>query len=60
MLLGQKLLKTALENLGFYNVWLNQGVENEFLSLIFKQRMGDNYLQDWNSEIGNSSRAKNI
>ena len=58
MLLGQKLLKTALENLGFYNVWLNQGVE--FLSLIFEQRMGDNYLQDWNSEIGNSSRAKNI
>jgi len=33
-------------------------VENEFLSVIFKQRMGDKYLQDWNSEIGNSSRAK--
>ena len=26
--------------------------------LIFKQRMGNNYLQDWNSEIGNSSRAR--
>ena len=54
-----KLVKTVLENLGFYNVWLNQGVENENLFLNkFKQHMRDNYLQDWNSEIKNSSRAR--
>ena len=52
-----------LENLGFYNVWLNQGVkieteiENLFLKM-FKQRLRDNILQDWNSEIENSSRAR--
>jgi len=54
-----KSVKTVLENLGFYCVWFNQGVENEILCLkIFKQRMRDNYLQDWNSEIENSSRAR--
>ena len=54
-----KSVKAVLENLGFYNVWLNKGLENENLFLnIFKQRMGDTYLQDWNSEIEHSSRAR--
>jgi len=54
-----KSVKTVLENLSFYTVWLNQGVENEKLFLnIFKQRMRDNYLQDWNSGIEHSSRAR--
>ena len=53
-----KSVKTVLENLGFYNVWLNLGMGNESLFLkMFKQRMRDNYLQDWNSEIENSQRA---
>ena len=54
---SRKYVKTVLENLGFYNVWLNPGVENLFLKM-FKQRMRDNYLQDWNSDIENSSRAR--
>mgnify|MGYP000426324330 FL=1 len=54
-----KSVKAVLENLGFYNVWLNKGLENENLFVnIFKQRMGDTYLQDWNSEIEHSSRAR--
>ena len=54
-----------LENLGFYNVWLNQGVKIEIeieienlFKKMFKQRLRDNILQDWNSEIENSSRAR--
>ena len=54
---SRKYVKTVLENLGFYNVWLNPGVGNLFLKM-FKQRMRDNYLQDWNSDIENSSRAR--
>ena len=54
---SRKNVKTVLENLGFYNVWLNPGVGNLFLKM-FKQRMRDNYLQDWNSDIENSSRAR--
>ena len=54
-----KSVKTLLENSGFYNVWLNQGVENEDVFLpIFKQRLKDNYLQLWNSELDMSTRAR--
>ena len=52
-----KSVKIVLENLGVYNVtWLNQGNESLFLNM-FKQRMRDNYLQDWNNEIENSPRV---
>ena len=35
-----KSVKTVLENLGFYNVWLNEGVENEtFYFKIFKNNV---------------------
>ena len=54
-----KSIKTLLENIGFYHAWLNQGVGNVevFLSL-FKQRIQDNYLQLWNNDLENSSRAR--
>ena len=40
----EKSVKTVLENLGFYNVWLNQGVENESLFLkMFEQLLEYNY-----------------
>ena len=39
-----KSVKTVIENLGFYNVWLNQGVVYESLFLkMFEQLLGDNY-----------------
>ena len=46
------------ENLGFNHVWLNQGVgnKNQFLNL-FKQRLKDNFIQKWNTNLTNSSRA---
>lgn len=45
-------VKNTLFSLGFGYVWLQQGVgcENTFVSL-FKQRMFDMYLQEWNSSI---------
>ena len=42
--------------LGFYNVWLNQGVGNynEFMSLLkqrFKSWLTDNFVQNWSSRL---------
>ena len=58
------LLCDLLRSLGFYEVWLHQGVGNQsaFVSL-FKQRVTDNFIQNWHSRLENSSRAnfyKNI
>ena len=52
------LLRDLLMSLGFYNVWLNQGVGsyNEFMSVL-KQRLTDNIVQNWSSRLDNSSRA---
>ena len=53
------LVKNLLSELGFYEVWINQGVGNvnAFLSL-FKQRIRDNYKQDWNARINQSPIAR--
>ena len=53
-----KSVKTMLENLGFSHVWLSQGVGNinVFIS-IFKQRITDNFVQNWSEQLENSTRA---
>ena len=50
-------VKDLLSRMGFYHVWLNQGVGNlnAFLNL-FKQRL-TNFIQNWHERINNSSRA---
>ena len=50
--------KVNFSSLGFYDVWVNQGVGNKraFLN-VFKQRLSDNFMQDWNSRLVESSRA---
>ena len=52
------LLRDLLLSLGFYNVWLNQGLGNynEFMSVL-KQRLKDNFVQNWSWRLDNSSRA---
>ena len=52
------LVRHLLMSLGFYNVWLNQGVGNKnvFISL-FKQRLTDTFIQNWQSRLNNSTRA---
>ena len=52
------LVRDILLSLGFYEVWLQQGVGNssKFISL-FKQRLNDNFIQNWNARIDNSTRA---
>ena len=44
--------------LGFYDVWLAQGVGdyNVFI-LTLKQRPGDNFIQNWHPRLESSSRA---
>ena len=47
-----------LSSLGFYGVWVNQDVGNKRALLnVFKQTLSDNFMQDWNSRIVESSRA---
>ncbi|KAL4236926.1 hypothetical protein ACF0H5_005312 [Mactra antiquata] len=52
------LLKSFLCNLGFYDAWFFQDIGNVdiFLSCV-KQRLNDNFIQNWNSRLANSSRA---
>ena len=52
-------VKHSLESIGFSNVWIFQGVGDikHFMS-VFKQRMSDNFLQEWDARIESSSRAK--
>ena len=52
------LVRNLLRSLGFYEVWLAQGVANKdmFLS-IFKQRINDIFIQNWRERLEDSSRA---
>lgn len=52
------LVKKLLGSLGFNEVWMAQGVGdvNVFLNLV-NQRLQDNFLQNWNSRLADSSRA---
>ena len=53
-----KLVKQLLGCLGLNEVWVAQtvGDVNIFLSLV-KQRLHDNFIQNWNSWLRESSRA---
>lgn len=52
------LVRHLLMSLGFYEVWLNQGVGNVhiFLSLL-KQRLTDTFIQNWRERLNTSTRA---
>ena len=52
------LLRDLMYSMGFNNVWLAQGVGNQkvFLSIV-KQRINDNFIQNWESRLDDSSRA---
>ena len=52
-------VKDLLSSMGFYDVWLAQGVGNKnvFLSEM-KLRLKDNFVQNWQSRLADSSRAR--
>lgn len=52
------LVKRLLGSLGFNDVWIAQGVgdSNIFLNIL-GQRLNDNFLQNWNSRLEDSTRA---
>ena len=52
-------VKTLLSVYDFGDIWEAQGVENpkNFLE-IFKQRIKDNFVQEWQSRLENSTRAR--
>ena len=46
---------------GFGDVWLNpNSVNKDHFHKIFKQRLNDQYIQDWNSKLENSNRFKTL
>ena len=48
----------SLHVLGFYEVWLAQGVGNvNAFVRVFEQRLRDNNVQNWSSRVENSSRS---
>ena len=51
-------VRNILQNTGFNDVWMLQGVGDTtgFLN-VFKQRVRDNFMQNWNSSLQISSRA---
>ena len=52
-------VKLLLESLGFNKLWLNQGVRNiNRFMLIFRKRLTDTFIQNWNERIHTSTRAK--
>ena len=52
-------VKTRLQSTGFYEAWVNQGVENvNVLISLVKQRVFDMCVQNWNTDINNSTRAR--
>ena len=54
-------VKQLLSTLGFYEVWVNQGVGNKNVFLfVLKQRLLDNFSQGWSSRLAESSRANFI
>ena len=52
------MVQNTLSNLGFCHVWASQGVGNvkNFLT-IFKQRLRDNFIRNWEEGLHASSRA---
>lgn len=53
------LVKDMLSELGFYEVWLYQGVGNiPYFVSVFKQRLRDNILQNWQARLENSPKAR--
>ena len=52
------LLRDLLGNLGFMDVWLQQSVGDRVLFLnLVKQRLTDQFIQNWNSRLNDSIRA---
>ena len=52
------LLRNLLGNLGFMDVWLQQSVGDRVLFLnLVKQRLTDQFIQNWNSRLDDSTRA---
>ena len=50
-------IKKCLDQYGFSEIWTNEGVNNEnsFLKAL-RQRIIDNFKQDWHDKISNSDR----
>ena len=53
------LIRNMLQNSGFHEVWINQGVGDiDIFIRIFRQRVTDIYMQKWSSELTDSTRAR--
>jgi hypothetical protein len=54
-----KSVKNLLDNLGFNQVWIFQGVGNvNIFMTVFKERVRNHFQQNWNVNLNESSRAR--
>ena len=52
-------LKSIFDETGFSHIWDGQKyLDPEFLKVTIKQRLQDQYIQKWFSDINNSSRGE--
>jgi hypothetical protein len=52
------LLKDLLCSLGFVDAWIFQGVgDTEMFLAVVQQRLSDQFIQNWNAKLNQSSRA---
>lgn len=52
-------VKNLSDMCGFSNVWSEQNIVNvKWISAIVKQRLQDQYIQKWSSEIHDSSKGQ--
>ena len=56
--LGKKLVKDTVENLGYNYIWQGQYVDNvELFKIKIKQRLTDQYKQQWEASLYESSKC---
>lgn len=52
-------VKNILDMCGFSNIWYEQNIVNvKWISTIVKQRLQDQYIQKWSSDINDSSKGQ--
>ena len=53
-------VKQIFNECGFPNIWETELFDNvDYLKCVIKQRLGDQFLQNWNSLVQNSPKAIN-
>ena len=50
-------IKQTLDNCGYSFIWMQQNININRFSLVIKRSLQDQYIQDWNNVMSNSSKC---